>query len=72
MSYTVDRAVPLPDWAPRSRYPFAKMQIGDSILFRDPDEQERVLNAAYSFARRHGWKFVTRQTEDGMRIWRSK
>lgn len=70
MTYTIERNIPLPDWQPRAKYPFAEMRPGDSILFRDPEDHPKVLNAAYGFARRHNWKMVTRQTEDGLRIWR--
>lgn len=70
MAYSIQMNVPIPEMPARSKYPWARMQPSDSILFDDPREYERVLNAAYGYARRNGWKITTRVAPDGLRIWR--
>ncbi len=70
MTYTIESNIPVPEMPPRSKYPWGKLHPGDSILFPDPSTYAKVLNAVYGYARRNGWKIVTRQTEEGLRIWR--
>lgn len=50
----------------RRSYPFPKMRIGDSF-FGDA----KAADAAYHYAKNHGWTFVTRKEGDGIRIWRT-
>lgn len=51
-------------------YPFADMSVGSSFSM-DAADRARLTMAAKQWARRHpGWKYVIRQTEDKVRIWR--
>lgn len=58
----------------RNRYPFRKMQIGDSFLLKTNEikPQLRLRQAASQFAKRNGWDFTIRKQEEGVRIWRTK
>lgn len=68
----IEKGVPVPTEegkrAKRSKYPFAMMEVGDSF---------EVVNAPKSFlvtvhvnGKRLGYKFTTRKTENGRRVWR--
>ena len=62
------------------KYPFAQMKVGDSFLAPVPEGepailvQKRVLRAANAFKTRHQSRavFTTRQTDEGIRCWRTK
>jgi len=61
-------------------YPFGAMRVGDSFLVPVPSGerailvQKRVLRAAAAFKGRHKSRviFTTRQTEEGVRCWRTR
>ena len=47
-------------------YPFENMKIGDSFWVSDPEGKRCTAVAVSRFAKKTGWKFLTRcQTEDG-------
>lgn len=76
----IDRHVPIvPSAGKKGRnalYPWAKMERGDSFLvpctYRKKHMQSTLSNCGRSFARYNGngHKFVTRQVDDGIRVWR--
>jgi len=62
--FKIEKNVPTP--TSRNRYPFAEMEIGDSILGKIS-----MYNAARQHGRRYGRKFASRkQTNGDIRIWR--
>jgi hypothetical protein len=62
----VEKNVPLP-----SKYPFAKMAIGDSFAVPADKKRTSVSVAAKRFAAKHGAKFTVRQMPDRtLRCWR--
>jgi hypothetical protein len=64
----VDKGVPLPSL--RGNYPYATMAIGDSFLM--PGKSLQVAcNSNYRASKKLGKKFIARNGEDGVRIWRS-
>ena len=81
----IDKDIPIPSRARVSsyNYPFAKMEVGDSIFFplRADDNSQRMKNRLAQASRGFGkkqepeWKFVIRyRLEDeisGVRVWRS-
>ena len=66
----------------RHQYPFDKMSVGDAFFLPADHngsqlsgkcKQARVYFAAANYARRHGWKFVTREQKcGGVRVERIK
>lgn len=50
------------------KYPWAEMEIGDSVLITENIHSARC--AAVNYGRYHGKKFSSRKTEGGVRIWR--
>ena len=71
----------LTDQNHKIKYPFLKMEVGDSFFIPEKDEQKRINLArraasagiAFSKSKRKGEvKFSTRKLEDGIRIWRIK
>lgn len=66
MSSKIEKNVSVPD---SRRYPFPDMKVGDSYY---DDDGMNLRSAAWQFARRHGWKFITRREGEGVRIWRMK
>jgi len=59
----------------RNIYPFSILQVGDSFLVEATPESitkiQRKMSAISVMAgKRHGKKFITRRTDDGVRIFR--
>jgi len=54
------------------RYPFLKMEIGDSFFVTCKTEEKRLtFSRVYSAAKHYqDKKFATRSIEDGIRCWR--
>lgn len=51
-------------------WPFRHMKVRDSFLVPKWMPDYRARNAASNYGRRHGMKFTTRITSDGLRVWR--
>jgi hypothetical protein len=79
--FVIEKNVPLPKsnrGRGNTRYPFGRMDIGDSFFIAAPENatatQQRISSAATHFAARHACRFTTREVmEDGVigvRIWR--
>lgn len=66
----IDTNVDLPQ--SRTKYPFADMQVGDSILFKDERQATSARVAAVRYAQRHepDCTYTLRKVEDGWRLWR--
>lgn len=71
MEYQIESGVPVPEARNgRSRYPFAKMEAGDTFVVPG-DENKGVRSAAHSYGKRHGRTFTCRRQGDGtVRVWR--
>jgi hypothetical protein len=69
----VDRKVPISKSKriKRKRYPWLEMEVGDSFLVRELSFHSVRLTVMYA-SRRFGLTFVARQTEEGVRVWRSE
>lgn len=75
----IEKGVPLPDPMPRGgrppKYPFGKMEVGDSILVDGSGASQDKCSAyssAISYGRRNGKKFSGRLIAPGtVRIWRA-
>jgi hypothetical protein len=66
----IERGVTFP--LTRSKYPFADMEPGDSILFQDKARANSARISSLRFVRLHqpAWKFAMRKVEGGWRMWR--
>lgn len=82
---SIDRGIPIPpkpkreprskSVGPRIYWPFAEMEIGDSVLVPDWAEPTRVV-AYIDKAKRENklpktYKIEMRKTDDGVRVWRT-
>jgi hypothetical protein len=67
----IERGVTFP--VTRSKYPFADMEPGDSILFQEKAQANsaRISSMRFVRLRQPTWKFVMRKVEDGWRMWRT-
>ena len=82
MKIEIEKNIPLPYFEQGSRtskYPFAKMEVGDSFAVKATDNNtEKIRQQLYSayrhfiFHHKHEWKFITRISDDEVRIWRIK
>jgi len=80
MTFAIERDVPIPprSWhGPPRKYPLYEMEVGDSFLVAvgEKDTPRDVLHNLKSSIRnavrcRPGWRFTTRTTSDGVRVWR--
>lgn len=80
--YEIEKGVEMPaavnSGGRKAKYPWAKMEIGDSFFVPANgcsmrNVQDRFASAAAQWAKRHGSKFATRQVkepEPGVRVWR--
>lgn len=56
-----------------AKYPFGKMDVGDSFFLEADKKQIACARAAMgAFGFRHGKKFSSRAHPGGVRIWRTK
>jgi len=70
MSYVIEKGVPIPTTATaRAKYPFPKMEVGDSFLIAT-ELQNRVAQAAFHYGKRNNVKLTLRKVADGVRVWR--
>lgn len=72
----IEKTVPTPKTnggrgAPR-KYPFAEMEVGDSVFFEGERTGGKPYIAAQTIGRQKGRKFSGRKEEGGLRIWRIK
>lgn len=68
----IEKNIPIPAAAHRGAriWPFADMQVGDSVLI--PMERAKpARSAATTLGKRRGFRFVTRAVDGGLRVWRS-
>lgn len=74
--YKIEKNIPIAtkQLPPRAKYPFAKLEIGDSFLVKPSDRKTYVnLYQAIQRCKRQSpppLKFITRRTENGIRCWR--
>lgn len=69
----IEKNIPAPTstrGAPQ-KYPFASMEIGDSIFIQGQNSQGNACMAARQHGYHHGKKFVSRSESGGVRIWRT-
>lgn len=72
----LEKGIPKPEKDPGGRWPFSKMDIGDS--FAVPTEYavpvRNALSSYTSYWRKQGknYKFSTRNVDGGLRVWRDK
>ena len=76
--FIVEKDIPVPEKSSRDRkYPLDQMEVGDSFLVpTDPamtvSKLQKKASASVAYAHRTlgGRRFVTRQVEGGVRVWR--
>jgi hypothetical protein len=64
----IEKGIP----APRDRwhkYPLMEMEVGDSIWLPKP-EGDKIRKAANMHGVRHNREYVSRSTDEGVRLWR--
>ena len=79
MTYKIDKDIPIPITKRRGRptkYPFAKMDVGDSVFFPGERIKGNAYMAAINYASGRDVRFKSRTViEDGVegiRVWRVK
>ena len=64
----------VPEVAGRSgrpyKYPFHRMEVGESVFVESPAFDGAALNAAHAHGSRHGKKFTGQSEDGGVRVWR--
>lgn len=72
--FTIEKGVPMNKKGRSLKYPFGKMQVGESFFVgSDPAIAQRVRSAACVYANRHKLKFSIFKNDDGeYRCWRVK
>lgn len=74
--FEIEKNVPFPH-KKHSRYPWKQMEIDDSFLVPCTPQDLKKIFSSLSSCKRHasrvtGWKFVTRSSIHGIRVWRVK
>ncbi len=65
----IEKNVPAPEKKGNCKYPWGEMEVGDSVLIKENIHSAKC--AARSYGSYHGKKFICREREGGVRIWRS-
>ena len=66
---TIQKNIPIPKKKTNDKYSFRKMEVNDCITVPKPTP---IISAAHMYAKRKGWKFVSRDLGDSIRIWRTE
>lgn len=67
----IEKDIPIPTPGGNTAWPFATMEVGDSLLV-PMAMRDKARQAVHAHRRRHpGFEFVTRTTENGLRLWRT-
>lgn len=68
----VEKDIPVPSPRQRRTYPYAGMDVGDSVLFPYEGNTAYCVEAAYArkFGQRHGKRFTASKVDGGVRVWR--
>jgi len=72
----IDKDIPLSKFGTRMKYPFRKMEKGDSFFIKTEDDacdKGRITTRLHNCARSlniPGYKITTRREENGVRCWR--
>lgn len=69
MKIKIEKNIPFEPHGNNGKFPFYKMEIGDSFSV-GPDDRLSLRSMASTYGRKNGKKFATRQTDDGIRVWR--
>lgn len=72
--YAVEKGIPIPKpksgGAP-SKYPWDQLAVGDSFLV--PDKTKKTFSSQLLYrGKRNGCKYIARDVEGGVRVWRVK
>ena len=72
---SIDKEVPIPEFATEKstgmrKYPFPKMEIGDSIFFENATYDSNSIQAAKRYFSRNKKTMISRKQYNGIRIWR--
>lgn len=54
----------------KSKYPFAEMEVGDSVFYEGESNGGKVHASMVKSGQRHGRVFTSRKVDGGLRIWR--
>jgi hypothetical protein len=70
--YQIVKGIEVPKFAPgrKLKYPFDKMEVGDSFEVEDMPSRQKVRVATLAYAKKHKVKFTVRQWQDKWRCWR--
>jgi len=67
--FTLERGLEIPDRKTGPKYPYDRLELGDSFYIQDGD-LSKLCNANYREWRRTGKKYTARKVENGVRVWR--
>ena len=74
MHIVIEKNIPTPEYAGKTKplspitLAILTMQVGDSYLVPQGD---KFRNRYHYVAKTKGWKFITRMTDQGVRVWRT-
>jgi len=69
INITIDKNIPLTEKNKNSKYPFLKMEVGDSFFIKNIKGRDFAA-IAWSSGKRLDMKFAVRTVEGGCRCWR--
>lgn len=70
----IEKGIPVPEDARRrgmAKYPWGEMLLGDSF-FVPKRTAKNFYPTAYIAGKRRKWKFIVRNVDGGVRVWRIK
>lgn len=72
--YEIEKGIPVAEiQLVDPRYPFEKMEVGDSFFVKHEGKSRNAVSAAvYYYEQKLGRDFAQRKVEGGFRIWRIK
>jgi uncharacterized protein (DUF2249 family) len=66
----IEKGIPLPS---KSKYPWDEMEAGDSFFVKEKRERGKLASACHMRNKKFPpQKYIVRNFEDGLRVWRIK
>lgn len=67
----IDRDIPLPASRQEHKYPFTRLEVGESFLAEGRSVSAITALARY-YTKKLGFKYTCRSLPEGIRVWRTK
>jgi hypothetical protein len=70
-AFKIEKGIPAPPASRAAKYPFAEMEIGDSLLIPGIKSSAEISSSISYRKNRYRENYICRAVEGGVRVWRT-